>query len=490
MNKPLITIEDWSGGNTLNEEVARKNQSFRSFGLDLVSRPGSILTRQAYQEVTGATPSNKVVHDAVYCINDANLYFAIDNGICIQISPNVIFSLHGSSNSSPITALREYNGFLYYFQSTTIGRYDLNTLVFNDNWKTGITASSHPNEISSDNFLYVGAGRYLDRIDTGGTYASNVLDLKSGWEVKCLSNFGIPFLAIGANFSGPSSSTKCKVYLWDRISQLPNDEIEIPELTIYAMVSYKGGLWVFAGSTALSIYYVPLGSRSAIKVFSFENSLTVGYFYDSSVAVNAVTIKNGRIYFGYSSNVQASDQSLPAVYSFNPNPNNFQLQGEFFPSDINELGDDDVNISVVKAFPIGPATIYTAMKYGTGTNDTYLIARESSNQTNPFNNSIGLQNVRTITYSAPAGKKMLFDGFGIDFGRLTAGSVKLEYRKNAETTFTEIKTYSTANGISFYKQFKLEAFEVAFKITVTVNGRVTFPVKRFYGTGTLIADDR
>jgi hypothetical protein len=54
MLKPLITIENWTGGNTLNRRLGNKNNIFRSFGLDLFSRPGSIIPTPGFIPVTDA----------------------------------------------------------------------------------------------------------------------------------------------------------------------------------------------------------------------------------------------------------------------------------------------------------------------------------------------------------------------------------------------------------------------------------------------------
>ncbi len=487
MLKPLITIEDASGGNTLNKRLGGKNNSFRSFGVNGVGRQGSILPSQAFVDITGGDPNNNV-SDIEYDTKNGDLYFAMFDTLFVLSSPSSIGAIHNSTNTNRIVTLKRYLGYLYYFQRTTVGRRDLNSLAFSDNFQTGVTGNgNHPAEISADNFLYIGAGQYLDKIDTSNTYSQNVLDLQDGWDIIALANFGIPFIAIGANFIGNiSDSTKCKVFLWDRISPSWNDEVEIPEEQIYAMISTKGGLWIFAGSGSLSVYYVGLGTRTAVLVHAFENLIPM--FDQISMSNNAVTASNGRVYFGYSADTSLSDQSIPAVYSFNPNPRNFQLQGEYLPLTV---PDDNTNpikvvISCVKNAPIQGGRVFVSQKDDT----TFYIAGQTASDVNPFLNLSSNVYFESITYEAPAGKKLSFDGFGADFIEGDASRLKVQYKKDLETTWTQIDDRSVTGKVSYWKEFALTAYKITFRLIPTTAGRTAMSLSRFYGTGIIIDDTR
>jgi hypothetical protein len=262
-----------------------------------------------------------------YSVTDGFTYFATYNNLYKLTAPNTVSLAHTCTTTEEVQELKEYKRYFFYAQTTTIGRLNLDTHIYDDIWRTGMTGTKHPMEVSADNFMYIGAGQYLDRWD-GSAYAPIALDLQDGWDIECLTNFGITFLAIGANYIGSQGSTQSKIFLWDRIAPTWNDEIEIPEQKIHTMISCKGGLWVWASSSQMSIYFIPLGSRSAIKVFTFENNNPV--LYPSRVYRNAVTFKNGRVYFGYSCNIFSSDQSLPGVYSFNQDPTKFQITRRTF----------------------------------------------------------------------------------------------------------------------------------------------------------------
>lgn len=478
MNKALITMDDWSGGNTLNQQVGGKTNSFRSFGLDCVKRPGSILPSAAFQNITGGAGN---FLDAMYGVTDGITYFCDGIKIYTLSGANAVTA----TRTIGAIGLREYLGYMYYPNGTQIGRYNMGTPAYVDNWNTGLSSTDHQMEISADNFLYFTNGQTLARYD-GSSYSANVLDFQVGWSSVCLANFGIPYLAIGVNFPGSLGSTDCKVLLWDRTSTSWNDEIAIPELKIWAMCSYKGGLWVWAGQAQISLYYIPLGSRTATKVFTFENNVPSSY--SPSVFPNSVTVREGRIWFGYTAAPAASTQCLPGVYSFNPNPKNLQMQGEFLQSTISYTDTNTCTVSMCRNLPnANNSTVYVS-----GMATPFLFCSTSNvNYLNPFQSSVGYTNLESITYEAPPGTKLYIDGFGIDTNKKPAGDMTLEFMIDDSGTWITVFNSTPSSSIGVFKKYQVEAFKISIRLSISgVSGLAVYSLNRAYAVGKLIADPR
>lgn len=485
MLNPIITIEDFSGENSLNQRLASKTQTFRSFGMDNYSRKGFLAVGNGNELVTGATAS-KYASDILFAVGDSNTYFAIDTKLFTLTTPTSISSVRTSSQSGIIQSLKEYNGYLYYAQDASIGRYDF-VSTYTDTWKTAGVQSgyAHPMEISYGN-LWFGNGQYVAKWDDT-TFTSNALDIKTGWSVACLANYGLPYLAIGANFTSAIGSVKSKIFLWDRTSPTVwNNEIEIPENTIYSMISHSSGLWLLAGTTSVSIYHVPFGSFSAIKMHTFENDVSI--LYRPTVSMNAMAIKGNRIYFGLNTNTLSSTQTSPAIYSFIPQIQGFKIQGEYLSASITETNSTDVNYYCVRVVPTSTSPI---LYFSQVFSSTYQIVRDSSDINSPYSSTTSKVFSETVYYDAPAGKKLYFTGFGIDTLKRPAGTITLYYRKDGDTSWTSIVGHSTANSIGFYTTIPVECYTIQFKIEITSNsGRVPWYIKRLFATGKLTDDSR
>ena len=488
MLKPLITIENWDGGQSLNDRIAAKNQLAIGSGIDPFLRRGYMANKVALTRMTlsSSVDTNVEFQDIIYAQEDSNVYLAGEDTIIYsQSSAGAIASAHDSAQAGAIRSLREYKGYMYYPQDTTIGRSDLaGSPTYTDNWQASniSNVAYKPIEVSGGD-MFVGNGQYVAKWD-GTTFTYNALDIQTGWEIQSMANFGSSLLAIGANFGDTSNSVYSKIFLWSR--QHPtiwDDEIEVPEANIFAMISRPGGLWYFAGTNNLSLYFCPLGSRQGIKVFTFENDFPE--LYMMMVYPNAISAKDGRIYFGLTFNTSATNQFTPGVYSFNPDINNLKMQCE---RATNAGSTGLVNIKSLRSIKYAsqPQMVYFSYERGT-TQNLYREQLFSSDTTiyagnGEFTNGTS----ETVYFDAPQGKKIRLTGFGMDFLPLTTGSqIDLEYKKDYDTSFTAIKTYTTVAGINFHKPLVVECYSIKFRITVSgTNSRQFF--KRLYANGSLI----
>lgn len=493
MLKPLIQLNDFSGAMSLNDKIAAKNQVAIGYGMNPTLRRGYLTMRPGFVRMTLSSSSDIGVEfqDMLYAIEDGVLYFAGEDTKIYKSTGNLVVE-HDSANSGAIRSLKEYNGYMYYAQETIIGRSSLaGTPVYEDTWLTTVVSGGaamenktfHPMEVSGDNNMYIGNGQYVDRYNgSGDAYSSHALDLASGWDIQCLANFGVLYLAIGANFG----TTSCKIFLWDRFAPSWNDEIEIPETKIFAMISRPGGLWVFAGSSTASIYYIPLNSRQATRVYTFENDNEALYTY--TIYPNAVTYKNGRVYFGLSANTAISTQVYPAVYSFNPNPENLQMNIEFYNPSASGLVDFK-SVRVVN-YDTYRSVLYISYENGSTQN---LVRENLLGEVDVYASWFSpAGTIETVYYEAPPDKKLYFDGFGIDTLPRTTGSITLEYKADGDTSWTTIKSsYQDALGTGFYITKAVECKSIKFRISVDIQtGSSLWFIKRLFATGQLIDDTR
>lgn len=496
MLKPLIVKENWNGGMSLNKRLANKNQTYKGSGIDPLIVEGYLANKVGLTRLTLSSSSDLGVEfqDIVYTQEGSDIYFAGED-TKIYTGESSISVANDSAQAGIIRGLKEYKGYMYYPQDTTIGRSDLaGSPTYTDNWQSSniSNVAYKPLVISSDNSstgssLFIGNGQYVAKWDDT-TFTYNALDLKAGWEIQCMDNFGSSLLAIGANYGTSNNSVASKIFLWNKIHPTVwDDEIEVPETKIHAMISRPGGLWYFAGTNSLSLYFCPLGSRQGIRVWTFQNqnpnSLNVFTVYP-----NAISVKDGRIVFGLSFNTNLTDQFKPGIYSFNPDINNLKMLCE---RETSATGLVDIKSAKTVKYTSQPEMVYFSYENGT-TQNLYrenLFSSDSSIYGTAGSFTVGIG--ETEYFEAPPGKKLYFDGFGLDYLPLsgTGATVELYYMKDTETDYTLIKSTSTTGVTGFYKTLPIECFCIRFKLVISVSNARNF-IKRFYGTGKLIDDTR
>lgn len=485
MRKPIITIEDLSGGASLSP-VGSRNQFMRGDYVDAFSSRRMITQTPAFTSVqySGSTDINANIYSMVSTVTDGGCYFGATSGKIFKLSIATDIGLeHTSSQTGTVVSMKEYNGYLYFAQDATLGRYDLSS-TWTDSWQSSNIQSStyKPMEVSSDNNLYIGNGRYVAKWD-GTTFSYNALDLASGWQVRCLTNFGIGYIAIGANFENAGTSTACKVLLWDRLSSSWNTEIEIPESKILAMYYKAGYLWVLAGTNP-TIYVISVGSSYATKVYSFYNK---DIAQPAEVFPNAIAYNSGRIWFGISS---LSSNSVPytpaAVYSIDANPQRFNINTERIIS----TSTGGVTITSLATLNTTHAASSAPVFYAYDLGSAEGLAIQYYTTT-PYGNSY----FETLEYRAPYGKKIYIDGFGADFVELLQNqSIKIEYSTDGGVTYTSpsnLDSVGTTGMYTFWKPCVIETYKIIIKVTYG-GGTTTKPVqiKRVYATGEIIDDTR
>jgi len=165
--------------------------------------------------------------------NDNFLYITGDDGHFYKIDLSGDNAPTDLRSGTPITSARngiavfEPRGgtrYLYYWQDTQIGRWDLSgthPTGWTDNWVTGLTSNANKPVHKMFDEIWYGNGSKIGSIkDDGGgaeTNTLNELDFEDNETVTCLSDDGY-YLVIGVtkNISGATASSGTRVLFWNK----------------------------------------------------------------------------------------------------------------------------------------------------------------------------------------------------------------------------------------------------------------------------------
>lgn len=485
MLKPLITIEDWSGGMTFNASYGRKNQFFTSNGIDFERRKGYITQAPIRENVTLSGGNIGVdIFAGVYSTNTYKYYGSSLGRIYKDASAATVTLDHTSSNAtSNIISFKEYKGVMYYAQDVAgkVGSL-IGSSTYDDNELSLSTASSMPMIVAPDpegEKLYIGYNNHIARWNET-TLNATALDLPARYQIVTLETFGWQYIIAGANNIAEGGS---KLFLWDKVATTWNNEVPLPEQYIYATLEVKGNLWILAGSKNLSIYVMPIGSLTPIKVHQF-------YQDDLSQAArsfaNALTYRDGRVYFGISDSdykSQKSETLVNGVYSISTDLNNINICCHYKIPTFTTGNTTQRIYFVATIFD----TIFHSQTSLTTAPGTYtkLLYKET------FSTPDDANAIKSYWYQAPAGTTFNFDGFGLDFTPLENGqSVTLQCYLDFDLTtpITLINGFSTLGKINTYLTKQLPCRAIMFKLMLSEGVPNKLYLKRLYATGKAIAD--
>lgn len=496
MLKPLITIEDWSGGASYNPSMGKKNGYFFGTGADHNSRMGYLSTlpnKENYGGPSGASTVGDYVYCGVRTDTDSNNYFGGSAGALYRqdADPSVTLE-HTSTNNSNISNMVEYKGYLYYGQSTTVGRLNLTTSTYTDSWQTGLTSSTwKPMNISSDDSLYIGHGQYVAKWDDT-TYTAQALDLKDEIVIKDIDNFGIQYMAIAGDSS--NSNKNSAIFLWDRVASTWNDEIPVPEKNIYAVLTINGVLWFLAGTRNISLYALPIGSRSPIKLKEWRSEYT---FNESPTAYpNAITYRDGRVFFAISGVYRNTSLTTPSgIFSVNADLNNLDFQGHY----LNTSDTPSTQYYYYFIEDMAYSDVDTSLRWS-----EYISGPVVSKRLYREQNRIGVDissstaTLHTFWYQAPVGTLFHFDGFGWDGYPLeSSNAIQVAYYTDFSSSSSGTAlSDSTSGSVGKYTPKVVTGIRsIKFVVTLSAfsnanTGVENIFIKRIFATGKLIPDNR
>jgi len=489
MKSPLIEINDWSGGMSLNPTQGRSNQFHIGHGVDFSSKRGCLAPGYAYlnmkigesEDMGGEFPF------IIQTAKDGRMYLVRDDSAVYY--RNAAGTIAQSASAVADEAARgcvEYKSYLYVTFKTAIYKKDLTQAAdagWAANWHTGMNDTSHPMWVSADNKMYIGNGNEV-LVSTGvEDTPSQALDLVDNWEIRDLCDFGFLYLAIASSYyTSTHKPVKSRIFLWDRSSGSWNDEIIIPEPEIKKIIYDSGYLWVWAGRSC-NLYVIPDGSRKATKIWSFVKENPTEEF---QVHPGAVVARNGTIYFGLSDVDSTSMKFNPAgIYSFPANPEKFSLnliwKGNGYDESIQSLG------IYREAVETGGDILHFSRK---DKDDNERLVREKiyASDTSYYSAAVEAESFR---YSAPVNKKIFTEAFVVEFETLPAGTKTSLYYgiDGADPTTAVFEDFTTTSATKKIVYKKLQANNI--KLKLKVQGSTTTANRQFitkvFVTGHLIS---
>lgn len=492
MLKPIIEINDFKGGMTLNEKIGKKDQFTIGENLDFSSQLGKISCAYKWDSKEWNTSPDMPTKF------NSMLFFAYDNDLYLAGNDGKIYKedgtvAHNDSNASTILDIIGYEDKIYWLNTSYIGQYDPSGPTWSETWQSLSMTLSQSNigtMCTMSNKLFVGDDKYVASWN-GTTFTSEDLDLPEGWKINCLSGFGARYLAIGASFYGASDSesTYSKIFLWDMSSSSWNDEISIPESSINAMRFTGGYLWIWAGESS-NIYVISETSRTATKIWTFVREDPT---YSFNVYPKAVTDRLGTIYFGLSDSsvndnrtADSHPQVPTGVYSFPADPNNFSLNIPFRNQDYNT----EIR-SIERDKPTDTESLYMGESYHNGTSEKKRFKYEC-HYGEVYEGSIygdtGIY--KSFLFKAPLNKKIVTEAFGIKFDKLPSNCrLDLDYKTPEDDSWTSvISNFTTVDTVEKIvpKKIKAQALKLRLKLRGDTGSGINRPfVKSIFVTGNL-----
>lgn len=478
-------INQFFGGISDDPRKLTANEFQITKHFDIFTAPNRLIPYRSLEADTndGSTSTGMkqyAVKDFLYSSTDAKLYGLGQNG---SGYPKIVYKADATTGNWTLPASSEGNGavkngcfvefkdYLWGFQGTNqIWKWGLlsgSPSITNSTSTVASTITSVAQGlIASDANLYLPYNNTLVRITPGLTITDAVISVPTNFKITSICNYG-NYMAIGcapiSSFNGVS-----KVFIWNLSSDLFTETLDFGEGDLRILEVVEGMLVgitdrylnnsVGAGRGSLIIQTYGGGAPQVVKEI-FTQALT-GVSIPTSKA-----LKNNRLFFA------AKIMTNSAGTTYNEGIWSFGRKNANYPYTLTlDVIDENINTSGIQGF--GTAGNYFFIGHSSDgsidkTNDAATYAFTSIYESQIYDegdpNITKRLNKCTIT-TAP----------------ITAGSVTVKYKIDAETSFTTIGTLSTVGAISrdFYliesSQVDFPTFkEITFRIESTGGVEVT-----------------
>jgi hypothetical protein len=252
--KPLITIDTWDAGIIEDETLQVTNGGQQMVNVDHFSDPAFLQIRCTITSETDWCPGtayNTITNGlSKWTVRDTDEstykdWALTENGYLwkraepAEESSQGLWYLHANVGGHG-NGLGIYNGKRYYCTDAS--------LIDEDGVSRAIDSDTlwHPLK-EYLGCLFGGAGRYIFKLESDGTFTARALTLKEGVKIKSLEVYGDK-LVIGT-WAGTILNEKSEAYLftWDGVSEFPIQSLYLQENGINGMALFENILIIFAG---------------------------------------------------------------------------------------------------------------------------------------------------------------------------------------------------------------------------------------------------
>lgn len=336
----------------------------------------------------------------------------------------------------------EYKGYLIISSTTGLHAYGTTTsTAYFSNFQTGLTSNYYIKMlVGQDDKVYLTNGNAIATITNfvAGTFSVAptctltlvALDLKDGQYATTIEELGTKIMIGtqgGGSWSARGSQRVANIYPWNRqagtlgnpgLADLP---IKLNECGVHAMKTVGNILYVFAGTRG---NFYKTDGTSCIKIGRIPWTQTKGFNSSISYYPNALELSpNNNLLIGVSTYAGAVDGT--GVYEINIDSKNEVVCKYSLPqSIIGTIGTNELD------------TIFVGYQTGSTYGLKYTIG-------NPYADFSAEVESQVYIVGTATGKKT-FQHIDFTLGKPLTDqqSLKLYYRKNTETSYTLIGTYS------------------------------------------------
>jgi hypothetical protein len=188
-----------------------------------------------------------------------------------------VYSLVRTNAYTSHTGCKYYNGYLYYWTNTKLGRFDLSS-----SWNDGFATFSNGQALGAEEVnltLWICDGKYIASVNSSGTFSANALDFPANYLATTLIGYENGLL-VGTRVS--NYVTACKAYLWDTWSDSWTIEDEIFELGINVFIRADNIILVQAGTAGVIYYW----TGAKMELLGRIRNVTTSSGYQKSAVLN------------------------------------------------------------------------------------------------------------------------------------------------------------------------------------------------------------
>ena len=229
--------------------------------LDVHSEIGTAKAQLALASES-STPNENCISET---LPNGDVFFAsTESGkIWKRAASNNAYSLVHTNTNGANKGIKYFDGNLYYVAANKLGKQAEGLASSESSWSsqddsfgTLSTTPTYAPMFVLNLTLWIGAGAFVDEVDSSGTFAAAALDLPAGYSVTTLNSSGSD-LAIGTiRGTGVSHS---RIFIWDTYSPSWTVEDDVDEIGINAFIRADNVLFAQCGTSG-EIYYWNGGS--------------------------------------------------------------------------------------------------------------------------------------------------------------------------------------------------------------------------------------
>jgi hypothetical protein len=346
---------------------------------------------------------------------------------------NTVTNGVSSGNGTFLGGFGEYKGDIYgIWGGNKVFKWDdyAGSPTFTDSFGTTVTSPTVVADpiIGSDDEFYMFYDNYVGQIDSGGTWTNNKFILPSEYKIRSAARRG-DFLYIAA--SGDGVKTTSKIFIWDYINADPVDVIDLGLPLVYVIANVDGEiLTVSLGEPSSITFQQNLIVKQWVKGDTSSTKKSIPLGTNGFSCLKEVFVDDNRLYFGLNRN-DNSDPQYKGVWCVG-------RKNDTKPWALSRIHkpDNDTTINDLNSFyKLGD---FFWVSHGT----TGEIDRTDDSETYSATSTAITE---IIDLGSPTTKKML-EAIAVGHDPIGSGTVYVDYRVDAETSWTNLITSNTANS--------------------------------------------